>query len=142
MTKGISVIAIGFVLVVTLSSANPTTVGHVAKMTAVLAGTVSAAAQDLETQDIILSANGAAGSQDWEYNAAYDQGWVQHTIQWQPKGRVAKVQWRCVDSCGSRGDEYKFQYRVKLDNGRIVLVMRATTKERGLMRVQLTALTN
>lgn len=134
MTKGISVIAIGFVLAVTLSAGS-----HAAKITA---GTLSAVAQDLETQDIILSANGAAGSQDWEYNASYDQGWVQHTINWRPKGQVSKVRWRCVDSCGSRGDEYKFEYRVKFDNDRMVLVMRATTKERGLMRVQLTALTN
>lgn len=131
MTKRISVIAIGFVLAVTLSAGN-----HPAKTT------VSAATQDVETQDIILSANGAAGSQDWEYNAHYHEGWVQHTIQWRPKGRVSKVLWRCVDSCGSRGDEHKFEYRVKFDNDRMVLVMRATNKERGLMRVQLTALTN
>ncbi|HMV87821.1 MAG TPA: hypothetical protein PLD20_04330 [Blastocatellia bacterium] len=93
--------------------------------------------RDFETKDIILSANGAAGSRDWEYNAAYDQGWVQHTVNWTPKGRVSKVQWRCVDNFS---DERKFEYRVKFDNGRMVLAMRATTKERGLIRVQLTAL--
>ncbi|HEY9636703.1 MAG TPA: hypothetical protein V6D14_25110 [Coleofasciculaceae cyanobacterium] len=96
-----------------------------------------AVASEIETQDIILSANGAAGSQDWEYNAAQSQGWVQYMIHWQPTRRVQKVQWRCVDNCQ---DANKFEYRVKFNDGKMVLVMRATNKQQGLIRVQLTAL--
>jgi hypothetical protein len=94
--------------------------------------------QDFETQDIILSANGAAGKNDWEYNAAYDQGWIQHTINWQPKGEVSKVNWRCVENCSQDG--HKFDYSVRFNNGRMVLAMKATNRQPGLIRVQLTAL--
>lgn len=97
-----------------------------------------AVASSLRTQDIILSANGAAGAQDWEYNAAQGQGWVQHSVNWNP-GNVYEVAWRCVDNCQ---DDYKFQYRIKFDNGRMVLMMRATNGEPGLVRLQLTALTD
>jgi hypothetical protein len=94
------------------------------------------AACDLKSQDIILSSNGAAGSQDWEYNAADREGWVRHTVNWRP-GRVSKVQWRCVDNCK---DDYKFNYRIKLDDGKLVLMMKATNREPGLIRLQLSAL--
>lgn len=96
-----------------------------------------AVASDFQTQDIILSSNGAAGAQDWEYNAAQEQGWVQYTIHWQPTGNVKKVKWRCVDNCQ---DEKKFEYRIKFVNEKIVLAMRATNKQQGLIRVELTAL--
>ena len=91
---------------------------------------------DLKTQDIILSSNGAAGSQDWEYNAADGEGWVRHTVNWRP-GPVSKVQWRCVDNCS---DDYKFDYRVKIDDGKMILMMKATNREKGLIRLQLSAL--
>jgi hypothetical protein len=38
-------------------------------------GKNKAIAADLESQDIILSANGVAGNNDWEYNAAKNEGW-------------------------------------------------------------------
>ncbi len=98
-----------------------------------------AIAADIESQDIILSSNGAAGNNDWEYNAAKSEGWVRRTIDWTPSGTVRKVNARCVDNCG---DERKFQYRVKLVDGAIVLIMKATTNEPGLIRVQLNALTD
>jgi hypothetical protein len=96
------------------------------------------AACDMKIQDVILSSNGAAGSQDWEYNAADGEGWVRHTVNWRP-GRVSKVQWRCVDNCK---DDYKFNYRIKLDDGKMVLMMKATNREPGLIRLQLSALVN
>jgi len=91
---------------------------------------------DMKMQDIILSSNGAAGVNDWEYNAADGEGWVRHTINWRP-GRVSKVQWRCVDNCG---DDYKFNYRIKLDDGKMILMMKATNRQPGLIRLQLNAL--
>lgn len=120
----------------TLSKVLGTTViaGLIAVNLAFLSGV--AVASTLQTQDIILSANGAAGAQDWEYNAAQGQGWVQHSVNWNP-GNVSEVRWRCVDNCQ---DDYKFQYRIKFDNGRMALMMRATNGEQGLVRLQLTAL--
>jgi hypothetical protein len=96
-----------------------------------------AVASDLQSKDIILSSNGAAGAEDWEYNASAGEGWVRYTTNWQPTGRIKQVRWRCVDNCG---DAPKFQYKIKLVDGKIVLVMRATNKQKGLIRVELTTL--
>lgn len=98
-----------------------------------------AVASGLRTQDIILSANGAAGANYWEYNAAQGQGWVQHSLNWQP-GNIYDMKVRCVDNCQ---DAYKFEYRIDVYDGRIAtLMMKATNEEPGLIRVQLTALTD
>jgi hypothetical protein len=96
-----------------------------------------AVASNLENQDIILSSNGAAGAEDWEYNASAGQGWVRYTSNWQPTGRIKQVRWRCVDNCK---DARKFEYRIKLVDGKIIILMRATNKEQGLIRVELNAL--
>jgi hypothetical protein len=96
-----------------------------------------AVASDLVTQDIILSSNGAAEGNDQDYNVFRADGWVRRTINWEPSGSVKKVSWRCVDNCQ---DARKFSYKIQLKNGEMVLVMRATNREQGLIRVQLTAL--
>jgi hypothetical protein len=95
-----------------------------------------ALAADIETQDIILSSNGAAGSEDWEYNAAQGEGWVRYILRQQPKGRIRKVRGRCVDNCV---DARKFQYKIKLENRKVVLYIKATNREQGLIRVEVTA---
>ncbi len=98
-----------------------------------------AVASDLVTQDIILSSNGAAEGNDQDYNVFRADGLVRRTINWKPSGSVKKISWRCVDNCG---DEGKFSYKIELkDDGEMVLVMRATNRQQGLIRVQLTALT-
>lgn len=96
-----------------------------------------AVASDIETQDIILSSNGAAGSEDWEYNAAQGEGWVRYILRQQPTGRIRKVRGRCVDNC--RQDEPKFDYKIKLENRKIVLYMKARNRQPGLIRVEVTA---
>jgi hypothetical protein len=95
-------------------------------------------ASELVSQDIILSANDAAAGNDQDYNVRKADGLLRRTINWQPSGSIKKIMWRCVDNCG---DEKKFTYNIELKNGEIILVMRAVNKEKGLIRVQLTTLT-
>ena len=94
-------------------------------------------ASDLVNQDIILSSNGAAEGNDQDYNVFRADGLVRKTINWEPGGTIRKVSWRCVDNCK---DESKFSYKIELKGGEMVLVMRATNRAPGLIRVQLTAL--
>ncbi|MBD2456666.1 hypothetical protein H6G80_21620 [Nostoc sp. FACHB-87] len=99
-----------------------------------------ALASEIEKQDIILSANGAAGSQDWEYNASRGQGWVRYKLDWQPDGRIKSVSGKCVDNC--KNDARKFQYRLALEKKKIILYMKVTNELAGLIRVEVSAVVN
>jgi hypothetical protein len=91
---------------------------------------------ELQTDSIVLSANGAAAGNQNDYNA--NQSLVKYTIRWNP-GNISEVTYVCIDNCV---DLNKFDYRINIENGRMVLTMKATTGLQGLVRIKLSALVN